>query len=102
MLLNRTPISNEYREESPCAPRMRNAATRSPGRGLRSEGTLTGGPFRERYAVVIIFCYPLASPRVRIFGAVESERDQSRGARNGCLALIIFACFRVTAACAFI
>lgn len=52
--LNRTPISNEYREESPCAPRISNA--------VREKG-YCAEPLWERYAVVIIFCYPLAPRR---------------------------------------
>lgn len=87
--LNRTPISNEHREESPRAPRMRNATAWSEG-GWEQHGEGTAhaeDPSGERYAVAIIFCYPLSPPaRVSVFSGgievvAETSRDQSRSAR---------------------
>lgn len=97
--LNRTPISNEYREESPCAPRMHNTAK---GRGVEREAGISEAPpgtIRGRDN----FLLPSRVAEGADFrrGSLD-EHDQSRSTRNDCLALIIFACFRVAAACTLV
>ena len=68
-LLNRTPISNEYREESPRVLRISNAVE---GKGYRAESLW------ERYAVVIIFCYSLSHRHHRGCGFSARKSKQTR------------------------